>query len=350
MLFVGVASLANAQKNEVTEAKNSYILLAANVSKPLADNLKILHDGLAHTDKAIVHEKSKNMPEAWSYRAMLASRIALIDTLDIANSIANQKIAEEAIEKGTAVDTKGAEKDHFADAKANIDLAVRNRGVIAYRKKDYQAAFDAFNEVIKRNPNDTLMYVNAGVMAKELKNYPEVVKNFKKAIELNHAESYGLYTDAITTTLSQLKDTTAALTLIQDAATKYPDSVTFIGFQTDIYMKKGDEAKSQEFLNKLIEKSPTNAAYRIIMGDVFFKKATDLQDKRNKVDTKNKKEFADLGTQMMSQLDKATPYYKAALEIDPKNADALDKLKSIYFFKDDKTNLAAIQKQIDALK
>ena len=244
--------------------------------------------------------------------------------------------------------TNSSDKAHMVVGKDELIHQIAAKA--GMNLKETSKVIDAFTEVVRRNPNDTLMYVNAGVMAKELKNYPEVVKNFKKAIDLNHAESVGLYNDAINVTLSELKDTTAGLALIQEASAKYPDSVTFIGLQTDIYMKRGDEAKTQEFLNKLIEKSPKNAAYRVIMGDMYFKKATELQDKRNKVDPKNKKEFADLGAKMIAQLDQATPYYKAALEIDPKNADALDKLKSIYFFKDDKTNLAAIQKQIDALK
>jgi predicted Zn-dependent protease len=350
LLCAGVATVANAQKSEVTAAKSSWVLLANSGAKPLPETLKLIEDGLAHTDKAIAHEKSKDMPEAWSYRALLASRAALIDTLDFANSKAKQVIAEEAIEKATTLDKKGEEKENIQNAKLNVDDAVRNRGVFAYRKKDLPTALESFNEVTKRNPQDTFMFVNAAVIARELKNYPEVARNYKAAIALNHPESNILYKDLISIQFRELKDSTAAIALIQEASAKFPDDSDLIGMETDYYMKKGDLAKSQAMLTKLIEKNPTNDTYQVIMGDTYFKQATDIQDKRNKVDPKKVKEFNELGAQMKTLLDKSLPYYKAAIAINPKNEIALDKLKSIYFFKDDKTNLDAIQKQIDALK
>lgn len=350
MIFVGVASLANAQKSEVIAAKNAWILIANGGTKTLPESLKMLNDGLAHTDKAIADEKTSKSAEPWTYRALFASRTALIDSLDFANSKAKQKIAEEAIVKANSLNPKEEEKKFLEDARLYIGDAVRNRGVFAYKKKDYAAALDAFNEVTQRNPKDTFMFVNAALMAKQLKNYPEVIRNYKQAIALNHPESATLYKDMITINFQELKDSTAAIALIQEASAKFPGDNDLIGMETNYYMKKGDVAKSQEMIKKLIEKNPNNAAYQIAMGDIYFKQATDIQEQRNKVDVKKVKEFNDLGAKMKLVLDQALPYYKAAVAIDPKNEDALEKLKSIYFFKDDKVNTEAIQKQIDAIK
>jgi len=133
MVFASTALLANAQKSEIDAAKKSWMEYAnsqnavkidlgalaskmkvsgdkkAEEAKPkatLAEDLAILNAGFAHTDLAIAHEKSKDMPAAWSTRALIASRISLIDTTDIQNSIAKQQIATEAIAKAESLNVK----------------------------------------------------------------------------------------------------------------------------------------------------------------------------------------------------------------------------------------------------
>jgi tetratricopeptide (TPR) repeat protein len=279
ILFVGVASFANAQKSEINAAKNAWTLLDITSGKTLPDHLKALNTGLSHTDKAIANEKSKDLPEAWVYRALFASRIALVDSVDQNNAKANQKIAEEAITKAKALDTKGADKQNIEIASVNVENALRNRAIYAYNKKDFAAALDAFNEITVKNPNDTSMYVNAGVTAKELQNYPEVVRNFKKAIDLNYKDSKVLYSEIVGITFDKIKDSVAGLDLLKEASAKYPDDSYFIGMETDLYIKKGDIAKSQEMLNKLIAKDPKNAIYHYLMGDTYYKQALEMLKK-----------------------------------------------------------------------
>ncbi len=350
ILFVGVTSFANAQKSEISEAKKAWNLLGITTGKTLADHLKALNGGLAHTDLAIAHEKSKDLPDAWSYRALFASRIALVDSVDLNNAKAKQKIAEEAIAKAQELDKKGGEKENIDQAKVNVENAVRNRAIYAYKKKDFAAALEAFNEITTKNPKDTSMFVNAGVTAKELQNYPEVIRNFKKAIELNYPDSKVLYSEIVNITFDKLKDSVTGLALIKEAAAKFPDDSYFIGLETDHYIKTGDIAKSQEMLSKLIAKDPKNATYQYLMGDTYYKQALAIQTQRNALDVKKTKEFNELGVKMTKFIDQSIPYYKAALELDPKNVNALENLKVIYLFKDDKVNYELINKRLEALK
>jgi tetratricopeptide (TPR) repeat protein len=350
VLFVGVATVANAQKSEVNEAKKAWNLLGITQGKTLDAHLKTLNTGLEHTDKAIADEKSKIMPEAWSYRALFASRIAMVDSVDLNNAKAKQKIAEEAIAKATELDKKGAEKENIEQSKVSVENALRNRAIYAYKKKDFALALDAFNEITTKNPKDTGMYVNAGVTAKEIQNYPEVVRNFKKAIDLNYADSKVLYSEIINITFDKLKDSVGGMTLLQEAGAKYPDDSYFIGMETDLYIKKGDIAKSQEMLKKLIAKDPKNAIYQYLLGDTYYKQALAIQTQRNALDVKKTKEFNEMGVRMTKFIDQSVPYYKAALELDPKNVNALENLKIIYLFKDDKVNYEIVNKKLTALK
>ncbi|MCX2574322.1 tetratricopeptide repeat protein [Pedobacter sandarakinus] len=352
IILAGAASSAFAQKGEVTAAKNAwgmFQLTSSNASTPLAKKLETIKGGLAHTDKAIADEKSKVMPEAWSYRGLFASSAAILDTVDIANADANIKIAQDAVAEAKKLDTKGAEKDNIALAETNIANAVRNAGVVAYNKKDYKTAYAKFVQATVINPQDTSMYLNAGIAARNIEDYPATIQQFKKVISLNSPQSSDLYNELVDITLRKQKDTTAALAIIDEAVAKFPDNADLIKTQTQIYIDRGDEAKSEQMLNALATKEPTNPNYQVLLGNIYFSKALKMQNERNKIDAKKVKEYNEVTAKMNALLDKSLPYYKKALEIDSKNAGALETLKTIYAFRNDTKNYEDIKKRLDAL-
>ena len=352
IILAGVTSFAFAQKSEVADAKKAwglFQLTGQTASTPLAKKLETLSAALAHTDKAIADEKSKIMPEAWSYRALLSSSVALIDTVNAQNADANLKIATDAVEQAKKLDTKGAEKDNIALAETNIANAVRNAGIVAYNRKDFKTAYTKFVQATTINPADTSMYLNAGIAARSIEDYPGTVQQFKKVISLNSPQSKQLYGEIIDITLKQQKDTTAGLALIKEATAKFPDEPSFIKTETQIYIDRGDAAKSEQMLNTLATTEPNNATYQVLLGNIYFSQALKLQNDRNKIDAKKVKEFNEVTAKMTGLLDKSLPYYKKALDIDPKNESALDTLKTIYAFKNDTKNYDEIKKRIDAL-
>ncbi|MFI5453144.1 tetratricopeptide repeat protein [Pedobacter sp. UC225_61] len=350
MLFVGVATLANAQKSEVAEAKKAWDIYNLTGGKGTFDkSMLALNGGLKHTDNAIANEKSKVMPDAWSYRALFASAIAYTDSVNLDNALAKQKIAADAIAQAKSLDTKGEQKDNIQSAEINIRNAINSRAIRAYNKKDYANALTLFNEIIALNPTDTAMYINAGVTAKLVQNYPEAIKNFKKVISFNVPETRNFYAETISMTLTNLKDTTAGLALLKEAIAKYPDDADFVGTETDIYIAKGDIAKSQEALKKLIAKDPSKAIYQYLMGDTYYKQALALQTDRSKLDPKKTKEFDAITVKMVGFIDQSLPFYKKAIELDPKLVPALESLKQIYGFKNDSANFNEIKKRLDAI-
>jgi tetratricopeptide (TPR) repeat protein len=351
ILCVGVATLAHAQKSEVSDAKKEWNLfqITANSKSPLDKKLEALQTGIKHTDLAIANEKSKNMPDAWSYRALFASSVATLDTLNAQNSVANQKIAEDAIAKAKTLDTKGEEKENIAMAETNVTNAVKQRAFSAYNKKDYAGALKYFNEATVRNPNDTAMYLNAGIMARLDKNYPEVVKNFKKVISLNSPNSKDLYNEIINLSLAELKDTVGGMALLKEASAKFPDDENFTQIETQMYLSKGDVNKSVEMLDKLVAKNPKNANYQYLRGDIYYQQAIEIQNKKTKLDSKKVKEAAALNVQITALLDKALPYYIKSAELDPKYAPALEAQKRVYAFKNDTANYDIAKKKLEAL-
>ncbi|TCD00633.1 hypothetical protein EZ449_20525 [Pedobacter frigidisoli] len=352
IFLAGAVSAAFAQKSEVSEAKKAWSIsqfVLQNQSGPLNKKLESLKTGLAHTDKAIADEKSKVMPDAWSYRALFASSVAILDSTSTANADANLKIAQEAVAEAKKLDTKGAEKDNIALAETNIINAIRNGGVIAYNKKDYKAAYEKFMAATVINPTDTSMYLNAGIAARFIEDYPNMITQFKKVISMNSPQSKDLYSEIINTTLSMQKDTTAGLALIKEASAKFPDNTDWIKTETQIYIDRGDAAKSEQMLIALAAKEPENPNYQVLLGNIYFAQALKLQDVRNKIDAKKVKEFNEVTTKMNGLLDKSLPFYKKALAVDANNRGALDTLKTIYAFRNDTKNYDEIKKRIDAL-
>jgi len=352
IMLAGAASTAFAQKSEVAEAKkvwNVTQFLLQNQAGPLEKKLESINTGLAHTEKAIADEKSKVMPEAWSYRALFASTAALLDTVNTANANTNLKIAQDALAEAKKLDTKGAEKDNIALAETNVTNAVRNGGVLAYNKKDYKTAYEKFVAATVINPQDTAMYLNAGIAARNIEDYPGMITQFKKVIALNSPQSKDLYSEIISTALAKQKDTTAALAVIKEATAKFPDNTDWIKTETQIYIDRGDAAKSEQMLVALAAKEPTNPNYQVLLGNIYFSQALKLQNDRNKIDSKKVKEFNDVTTKMNAMLDKALPFYQKALELDSKNQGALETLKTIYAFRNDTKNYEDIKKRLDAL-
>ena len=354
ILSVGILSLsvaAYAQKSEVAEAKKSWDLFQAmNSAQSLKKNLENLNKGLGHTDLAIAHEKTKNLVEPWALRASMSSAIALLDTLSDANSIAKQKIAEEAIAKAEELDKKGDQKDNIANAKINIANAVQTRGIKAYNKKDFATAFKIFTEITEKNPKDTSMFLNAGVAAKQSGNYAAAVKNFKKVVEFNTPDAKNLMLEAVNIELANLKDTAAAMASIDQALKKFPDDPDFVGTQTDIYIIRGEIEKSQESLNKLLTKDPNKAIYHFLLGETYYKQALAVQTERQKIDAKKVKEYNAATAKMTALIDKSLPYYKKAQELDPKAVHTLEALKQIYGFKNDTKGFEETKKLLDALQ
>ncbi|WP_426329684.1 tetratricopeptide repeat protein [Pedobacter sp. R-06] len=352
IVLAGAVSSAFAQKSEITAAKNDwglFQLTSSSATTPLAKKLEALAKGLAHTDKAIADEKSKVMPEAWSYRALFASSAAILDSTSTANADANLKIAQDAVVEAKKLDTKGSEKDNINLAETNISNAVRNGGVIAYNKKDYKTAYAKFVAATVINPNDTAMYLNAGIAARLNEDYPNMISQFKKVISLNSPQSKDLYSEIITTTLAKQKDTTAALAVIKEASAKFPENTDWIKTETQIYIDRGDAAKSEQMLVALAAKEPNNPNYQVLLGNIYFSQALKLQADRNKIDPKKVKEFNEVTGKMNALLDKSLPFYKKALEVDAKNQGALETLKTIYAFRNDTKNYEDIKKRLDAL-
>ncbi|MBC7417155.1 MAG: hypothetical protein H7325_03260, partial [Pedobacter sp.] len=269
--FATVMSFAFAQKGEISDAKKGYdVFQAVGRNLPVDRKIASLKEALAHAITATENEKTKESPEAWTYKALISSSIALADTLDNANADANLKIAEDAIVQAKKLDTKGELKVLISDSEKNVSIAITNAAIIAYNKKDFQRSFDKFYKAQEMNPNDTSSVLNASIMAKSLENYPKAIELSKRLLALNNPQSEGIYSDIINMELKNQKDTVAGLATLKEAKVKFPDNINFITTETDIYIKKGEIDKAETSLLKLVAKDPKNSLFQAALGNVYL--------------------------------------------------------------------------------
>jgi tetratricopeptide (TPR) repeat protein len=352
ILLAGVGTATFAQKSEIAEAKKAWGIyqITGATGTDVSKKLETLNAAIKHTDAAIAHEKSKNLPDAWSYRALLTSAAAMADTSNLQNADSYLKVAQEAVEKSKSLDTKGSEKDNIEQAQLNINNAVRNIGVLAYQKKDYKTAYEKFNQATVINPTDTSMYLNAGIAARGLEDYPKMIDSYKKVISLNHPEAATLYEEIVSTQLTAQKDTAAAMATITEAKAKYPENINFITSETQIYLQKGDVEKAESTLSTLVAKQPGNATFQAALGNVYLQQALKIQGNMNKIDAKKVKELNAAKDKRDALVEKSVPFFNKALEIDPKNVGALENLKTIYTFKNDTKNYNDVKARLDAIQ
>jgi len=379
ILFAGAVTFAHAQKSEVAEAKRLWGIFQLTLSQDpnakegeehsaaksaafLQKQMDALKNGLTHTDKAIVHEKTKDLPESWLYKALFASSISYVDSLNLENSLKYQADAEKAIEETKRLDAKKQYEEDLQIASANIRNAMVTRGMKAFNNKDYATAFNYFVDVTKKNPNDTAMYMNAGIIGRMAEKYPEAIENYRKLVSFNVPDAKNFYLEMVSIATENLKDTVQALNILKEANEKFPEDPQIIGAETDIYINKGDIDKSQSLLKKLIEKDPSKSVYHFLMGETYYRQALLIQTERNKIDERKMKEpnkekakqydkdYDAATAKMVALIDQSLPFYKKSLELDPKFEPTLEALKQIYGFKNDTENFNSVKKQLDDLQ
>lgn len=396
--FIGVAFAANAQKSEVVEAKKIWSIYELTMSRPeekrapsadagtkppkidetplstvarsggqgrpesaqmqkprpstyVGKQLAALYSGLEHSEKAITNDKSKDMPEAWTYRALFAASASYVDTIDVDNSIKYQRIAEESIAKANSLKPSTADKENISMAEAILTNAIRTRGVVAFNRKDIKTAYDIFVSISAKNPLDTGMYGNLGFLARELHDYPKSIEHYKKAISMKAADAPSYYGEIVKMELENVKDTAAAEAILIEASTKYPDDMFFVTNLTDIYITQGNNAKADALLDKLITKEPKNTAFIRAKANGYFNQAFELQAQIRKLESEKKFKLADEIIKRKNELlNKSLPLYLQIEEISPKDLDLIKMIKQIYFVLDNKAKADEYQKKQDALK
>lgn len=412
--FAQKGELNNAQSEYDTYTGLHGQKVAALATKATAS----IQNAKASIDKASVNEKTANMPQTYALKAAIYSSLAVDDTI-ATTSAPLFSTADEAVKKAKELDTKGDNKKLIDAANINLAQYKLTAGVKDYQNKKYEEAYKEFDYYRTVLPDDTnavyytaLSATNAG--ATDPKYYQLALTNYNKLVTLKYSGNAKAYLDMSAIYLA-IKDTTGALKATSEGIAKFPtfnelrkreiEIALQSGKQNDVltkiqsaiandpknkdlyyyqgltYVNVADAANSKsakdkdpaaktadhntatdnyekaaEAYKKALEIDPNYFEANMNLGYVLMRPALDIFNAAQSLPASKQKEYDAALAKSNSMLDLAKPYLQKAVQIKPKDRDALTNLRSYYRAKTDPAHAAEnkakaddLKKQIDAL-
>ncbi|MBL4656743.1 MAG: tetratricopeptide repeat protein [Flavobacteriales bacterium] len=372
LVFTGSFGATIAQKNNVQSAANSF-------------KYEEYADAKKYIDLASAHPKTLNSPKMWYYRGRIYLEV---------HSFEKSKLDPDAISKSLSsfmtyfdVDQSRIYEDssrvYIINAAINCFIA----GVEEYRAKEYTKAGELYKLVLKsldydknkdlarNNVSEKSIYLNLYYAASGAKDKKNSKIYLDKLIELN-------YNDAnIYLFMSQLLleegDTAAGLSYIEKGRERFYDDKNLILEQVNLSIKMG---KSEELLKRMsedIEYDSGNSTLYLVRGILYEQKGDKEGAKKDYLEALelNPSYFIatyNLGAMLYNDgveimnaareivdntkytkekekadilFNEAIPHFEAALEINPKDADAAQRLIRLYARVGDDAKFQALKKE-----
>lgn len=381
-MLVLASSAVFAQNSNLRKAKASYdkfneVKSIGNSALGAAD-LTAAKEAL---DKAIEHEKTKDLAETWTYYALVNADLALLDSTDTAENYI--QAAVEAREKAISLDMEKEHEQNLNILNSIIAQYEMNKGVKAWDSQDFEAAYSAFDKGLSYLPNDTTLLYYSGLAAINSQDYD---KALSKYVELVPVDSFSnnkqIILDVSRLYLMQ-GDTTNAIKYAEIGANKYPEDGELATQNIELNLMAGNEEKIINTITAQLEKEPENAnlhyylgiaysemgeldkaeaAYRkaieinpdyldanINLGGLILNKGIDHFNKTNNASLPQTEYDAEI-KKAYDIFDTALPYLEKAVELDGSSYLALTNLKKYYEIKEDEAKIADLQARIDALQ
>lgn len=256
-------------------------------------------------------EKTINSSEAWQVRGEIIE--AIIKSKDENYKKLVQNPVDEAYKsywKAVELSEKGEKNAPLKMKLIQFLSVLENAAVQSYHAEDYAKATDYFEKVLNLEGTgllktdikaDSAIMFNTGLAAMSSKQYDKAVQYFNKCIDIGYQQS-SCYAQVIRS-YQLMGDSAKAMSIMKEAAIKFPNEQNIMVQLINYYITHEQSSEALGYLDKAIEKDPTNAS--------FFQAQGVCLDK--------------LGRQ-----DEAIKAYKKAIEIKPDNADSYYNLGVIY--------------------
>ena len=260
-------------------------------------------------DQAVQNDKTKNDAKTWLYYGEIYYDIASspLPQFRKLDSLAASK-AFMGFKKAKSLDVKHKVTKDANEYIKKLSAVFYAKGSDVFKVKNYDKAIEYFKDAFAVSKElgsfDTTAAFNigiTGVLGKE----PKVAAEYlKKCVDVNFNDPkiFIYYNRA----LQQLGDTAGAIAAVKLGRTRFPNNLSLLLEQAQIYLEKGEASELIKSLKEAIAKkpdNPANANFNFLIG----------------------KSFDDMG-----KTDSAEMYYKAALTVNPKFFEAYYNIGAIY--------------------
>lgn len=387
--------------------------------EPLKNGEK-LQEAIAAIDIATTSEDTKGTAKAWIvkgdiYKSVCTNFAQLgaidpnykkeVDNAAILSYEAYTKAAEFAVKREVKSVQNGIEQ---------IQSYLVNEGAVSYENKDYETAYMTFKAALDAHDyllanekktifaeaeahQDQMYYTGlAALNAKKIEDAKPLFMALKDAGYDKPAIYEALYK------LEVEKDRDAALAILEDGRSKFPDDVSLLFNEINHYLADGKLDALVGKLQAAIDKEPNNVSLYSTLGNIYdnlYQKALDKGDidvakdnfdnafknynialekqpdffdatysigalyyNRAAATTKdmNKladdytkaglKKYEDLRKVVLTQFDEALPYFKKAEALNPNDRNTLIALKEIFARKDDLPTSTEFKTRLDLIE
>jgi len=378
MLAVMFTATSFAQKGKLRAAKSAY------------DNgqYKEAYEAILAASE---HEKTKDLPETWVYRAQilgaLQSNTAITQLLGIE---AGDDELFEALDKAKELDPNGQYNDELAEAATSIINNLHNSGATAFTDdKDYQKASESFRMKMdvreKYMPDadvDTIDYLIVGASEFELGNEEEGVKYYSKLVDYRYddaavyntlinyydrnenAEKYvgmlkaaqEMYPDNNNYKLLEIDhyiskgEVDTVLDDMLENAEKNPDNVNLLFTISTVYKSKEQPDEERKWLQKALEADPDHYGASFNTGVSYFNEAVKYNDIMNFEPSTSSQKYVDAQAKRDPLAAKAFPYFEKAYAEQPQNDGVLRALIQYHRMMGNKEMKAKFEAELSAVE
>lgn len=381
-MLVLTSSAAFSQNSNLRKAKASYDKF--NEVKSIgsaalgASDLTAANEAL---EKAIEHDKTKDLAETWTYYALVNADLALLDSTDTGEQYIQK--AAEAREKAVSLDEENENEQNLNILNSILAQYELNKGVKAWDSQDFESAYNAFDQGLNYLPQDTTLLYYSGLAAINSQDYEKALSKYVELVPIDSfSNNKQIILDVSRLYLMQ-GDTTNAIKYAEIGANKYPDDGELATQNIELNLMSGNEEKIISTITEQTEREPDNenlhyylgiayselgdmekaeAAYRkaldinpdyldanINLGGLILNKGIDHFNTTNNANLEQAEYDAEI-KKAYDIFDSALPFLEKAVELDDSSYLALTNLKKYYEIKEDDDKIAELQARIDALQ
>lgn len=377
-----IATTAFSQPNQLRRGKTSYEKFSEVKSLGSPElGMNDLKAALAALERAIEHDRTKDLAETWTYYALVKADLALLDSEE--DNATEFKTALEARQKAIELDTDQEQAQNLEVLSFMLAQYELNQGVAAWEVEDFATAYQAFDRGGVYLPGDTTFLFYAGLAAVQSGDYQNAITKYEQIVPIDSFSNHRQIVLDISRLYMMEGDTASAINYANIGRDIYPEDSEmanqFIelnlmaGNEVEVistieaeanrdpsnkllqyylglaHSAAGNEDQAEEAYQKALAIDPDYVDANINLGGLILNKGIEhWNETNNKRDLTQQQYDAELAV-AQGIFDQAYPFLQKAVDVDGANIIALSNLQKYYQIKDDQAKVDELQAKMDAL-
>ncbi len=383
LALILLATTAFAQQSNLRRAKTSYnkfndLKMVGNPYLGMAD----LKASLASLEKAVEHDKTKDVAETWVYYALATADMALLDTTETSANFF--KTAVDARQKALQLDQQGEMAENLNAVSSILAQYELNQGVTAWDAQDFQQAYKYFDRASEFMPGDTTLLYYAGIAAINSENYDNAIAKYVELVPIDSFSQNRQIILDVSRLYLMREDTVSAIKYAKIGTDKYPEDSELATHNIEVNLMAGKDVEVIADINNQIKRDPNNKnlhyylgiaysasgdaenaekAYRqalvvdpnyveanINLGGLILNRGIDVFNAANNDRSLNQQQYDAALKNAHDIFDQALPFLQKAVDTDGTNLIALDNLMKYYQIKENQEKADEIKARMDAIR